>query len=70
MAIRTTLIGLLLLVPGLVVVRETQRAAVRGTAVELSPRQFPGLHRTATDFAAKLDFGAGPRSSCPTATAR
>lgn len=50
-AVRSALIALLLLIPGLVVVRETQRASVRGQAVELSPSQFPDLHRTAEDFA-------------------
>jgi hypothetical protein len=39
-AIRTAFIGLLLFVPFLIVIRETQRASVRGTAVELSPNQF------------------------------
>ena len=37
--IRTALVGLLLFVPGLIVVREVQRAAVRGSAVELSKQQ-------------------------------
>ena len=37
-AIRTALIALLLLIPGLIVVRQTQRAGVRGTAVQLSER--------------------------------
>jgi hypothetical protein len=38
--VRGALIGLLLFLPGLIVVRETQRASVRGTAVQLSERQF------------------------------
>lgn len=37
-AVRSALIGLLLLVPTLIVIREMQRAAVRGTAVEPSYR--------------------------------
>ena len=41
------LIGLLLLLPGLVIVRETQRASVRGTAIQLSERQFPSLYKAA-----------------------
>src|ERR1044072_4165089 len=49
--IRSALIALLLLIPGLVIVRETQRASVRGTAVELSPRQYPELYDTAHEFA-------------------
>src|SRR5690242_14365655 len=31
--VRSALIGLLLLIPGLIIVRETQRASVRGSAV-------------------------------------
>jgi len=59
-AIRSALIGLLLLVPVLVVVRETQRASVRGTAVALSPSQFPELYRTAEEFAAALGLRRRP----------
>jgi Zn-dependent protease with chaperone function len=58
--IRSALIGLLLLVPGLVVVRELQRASVRGTAVQLSPRQYPELYRTAQDFADQLGLRRRP----------
>jgi Zn-dependent protease with chaperone function len=60
-AVRGALIGLLLLIPGLVVIRETQRAAVRGTAVELSPRQYPELFRTADDFAQRLGLRRRPQ---------
>jgi Zn-dependent protease with chaperone function len=60
-AVRTALIGLLLFVPGLIVVRETQRAAVRGSAVELSQRQFPDIHRTADGFAAALGMRRRPQ---------
>jgi Zn-dependent protease with chaperone function len=59
-AIRAALLGLLLLVPGLIVVRETQRAAVRGTAVALSPSQFPDLYRSAQDFADELGLQRRP----------
>ena len=41
LTIRSALIALLLLVPVLVVIRETQRASTRGTAVRLSPSQYP-----------------------------
>lgn len=58
--IRWALIGLLLLVPGLIVVREVQRASVRGSAVELSPAQFPGLYETAERFAAQLGLRRRP----------
>ncbi|GAB1693607.1 M48 family metallopeptidase [Krasilnikovia sp. M28-CT-15] len=60
-AIRTALIGLLMLIPGLVVVRETQRASVRGTAVLLSPRQYADLYKTADDFAQRLGLRRRPQ---------
>jgi Zn-dependent protease with chaperone function len=60
-AIRTALIGLLLFVPGLIIIRETQRASIRGTAVLLSPGQFPDLYRTAEDFAARLGLRRRPQ---------
>ncbi|SHN45125.1 M48 family metallopeptidase [Cryptosporangium aurantiacum] len=60
-AVRSALIGLLLLVPALVVIRETQRAATRANAVELSPRQYPDLHRTADEFAQRLGLRRRPQ---------
>jgi Zn-dependent protease with chaperone function len=60
-AVRSVLIGLLLLVPALIVVRETQRASVRGTAVQLSPRQYSGLYRTADEFAHRLGLRRRPQ---------
>ena len=59
--VRSALIGLLLLVPALIVVRETQRAATRGTAVELSPRQYTDLYRTADDFARGIGLHRRPQ---------
>ncbi|MFC5136734.1 M48 family metallopeptidase [Actinomycetospora rhizophila] len=59
-AIRAALIGLLLFVPALVVVRELQRATTRGTAVQLSERQFPELYRTADELAATLRLSRRP----------
>ena len=59
-AVRSALIALLLLIPGLVIVRETQRASVRGQAVELSPSQFPDIYRTAEDFAHQLGLRRQP----------
>ncbi len=58
--VRAGLIGLLLFVPGLVVVREVQRASVLGTAVQLSERQFPGLYGTAQEFADALGLSRRP----------
>jgi Zn-dependent protease with chaperone function len=60
-AIRSALIGLLLLVPALIVVRETQRASVRGTAVQLSPVQYSSLYQTADEFAQRLGLRRRPQ---------
>ncbi|MFI7600369.1 M48 family metallopeptidase [Actinoplanes sp. NPDC049681] len=60
-AVRSALIGLLLLVPFLIVVRETQRASVRGTAVELSPRQYGDLYRMVDEFAHRLGLRRRPQ---------
>lgn len=59
-AIRSAFVGLLLFIPALVIVRETQRAQVRGTAVELSPSQFPDLYETADEFARTLGLRRRP----------
>jgi Zn-dependent protease with chaperone function len=61
LGIRTALVGLLLFVPGLIVVREVQRASVRGSAVELSQRQFPDIHETADRFATALGLRRRPQ---------
>ncbi|MEU4426592.1 M48 family metallopeptidase [Actinoplanes sp. NPDC024001] len=58
--VRSAFIGLLLLVPALVVIRETQRASIRGTAVELSPRQYGDLYEVADDFSRKLGLRRRP----------
>jgi Zn-dependent protease with chaperone function len=60
-AVRSALIGLLLFVPALIVIRETQRASVRGTAVQLSPTQYSALYRTADDFAHRLGLRRRPQ---------
>jgi len=60
-AVRSALIALLLLIPGLIVIRETQRASVRGTAVRLSPRQYGELYTTTDDFAYRLGLHRRPQ---------
>jgi Zn-dependent protease with chaperone function len=60
LAIRIMLFALLSLVPVLIVIRETQRASVRGSAVELSDSQFPELYQTAENFAATLGLRRRP----------
>jgi Zn-dependent protease with chaperone function len=59
-AIRGALISLLLFIPALMVVRETQRASTRGTAVQLSERQYPELYQTAEDFTHTLGLRRRP----------
>jgi len=54
-AIRSTFVALLLLIPGLILVRETQRAATRGTAVELSRSQYPDLYQAAGGLRAQAE---------------
>src|SRR5690242_13208827 len=58
--VRGALIGLLLLLPGLIVVREVQRASTRGTAVQLSEEQFHVLYQTAENFARILGLSRRP----------
>jgi len=52
---------LLLLVPGLVVVRQIQRASIAGTAVQLSESQFPDLRSSGEDFARRLGVPKPPQ---------
>jgi Zn-dependent protease with chaperone function len=59
-AIRSAAWALLLLVPALIIIRETQRASIRGTAVQLSPKQYPELYHTADEFSHKLDLPRRP----------
>jgi Zn-dependent protease with chaperone function len=60
-AIRSALLALLLLVPTLIVIRETQRASVRGTAVQLSTSQFGELFETADEFAIRAGLRRRPQ---------
>jgi Zn-dependent protease with chaperone function len=59
-AIRVAFLALLLLVPGLVVYRQLTRAGVRGSAVRLSPRQFPDIYAVKDDFARRLNLRREP----------
>ena len=59
-AIRGAFIALLLLLPALIVVRETQRAGIRGTAVQLSERQYPQLYQTVEGFARAIGLRRRP----------
>jgi len=59
-AIRVAFLALLLLVPGLVVYPQLTRAGVRGSAVRLSPRQFPDIYAVKDDFARRLNLRRDP----------
>ena len=58
--IRAAFFALLLLVPGLVVYRQITRAGTRGSAVRLSPRQFPDIYAVKEDFARRLNLRRDP----------
>jgi Zn-dependent protease with chaperone function len=52
--IRAVAAAILLVAPALLLVRQVQRASIRGTAVQLSRTQFPDLYASMDDFAATL----------------
>ena len=58
--IRVAFVALLLLVPGLVLYRQITRAGTRGSAVRLSPRQFPDIYAVKDDFARRLNLRRDP----------
>jgi Zn-dependent protease with chaperone function len=58
--IRAAFVALLLLVPGLVLYRQLTRAGTRGSAVTLSPRQFPDIYAVKDDFARRLNLLRDP----------
>ena len=58
--IRVAFLALLLLVPGLVFYRQLTRAGIRGSAVRLSPQQFPEIHSVKEDFARRLKLRRDP----------
>jgi Zn-dependent protease with chaperone function len=60
LAVRSALWALLLFIPGLIIVRETQRATIRAGAVQLSPSQYPDLYATVQDFATTLGLRRRP----------
>jgi Zn-dependent protease with chaperone function len=60
LAVKGALWALLLFIPGLVIVRETQRAAIRANAVQLSAKQYPDLYAIVQDFAGALSLRRRP----------
>ncbi len=52
--------AILLVAPAILLVRQVQRASIRGTAVQLSRTQFPDLYASMDDFAATLGVKPTP----------
>lgn len=58
--VRAVAAAILVVAPALVVVRQVQRASIRGTAVQLSRTQFPDLYASVDGFAATLHVTPTP----------
>jgi Zn-dependent protease with chaperone function len=58
--IRAVAGGILLIAPAILLVRQVQRASIRGTAVQLSRTQFPDLYHSVDDFAASMRLKPSP----------
>lgn len=52
--------AIILVAPAIMIVRQVQRASIRGTAVRLSRTQFPDLYASVDDFAATLSVHPAP----------
>jgi Zn-dependent protease with chaperone function len=52
--------AIILVAPALLIVRQVQRASIRGTAVQLSRTQFPDLYASMDDFARTLGVKPAP----------
>jgi Zn-dependent protease with chaperone function len=57
---RAVAAAIILVAPAIMVVRQVQRASIRGTAVRLSRTQFPDLYSSVDDFAATLGVKPTP----------
>jgi len=60
LTVRAVAAAIILVAPALVVVRQVQRASVRGTAVQLSRTQFPDLYASVDGFAETLGVRPTP----------
>jgi len=58
--IRAVAGAIILVAPAILVVRQVQRASIRGTAVQLSRTQFADLYASVDDFAATLAVRPAP----------
>ena len=52
--------AIILVAPALILIRQIQRASIRGTAVQLSRTQFPDLYTSIDDFSATLSVKPTP----------
>src|SRR6516164_9551893 len=52
--------AIILVAPAIMIVRQVQRASIRGTAVRLSRTQFPDLYASVDEFAATLGVRPAP----------
>ena len=52
--------AIILVAPALILIRQIQRASIRGTAVQLSRTQFPDLYTSIDDFSATLGVKPTP----------
>ena len=52
--------AIILVAPVIIIVRQVQRASIRGTAVRLSRTQFPDLYASVDEFAAALGVRPAP----------
>ena len=52
--------AIILVAPAIMVVRQVQRASIRGSAVRLSRTQFPDMYASVDDFAATLGVRPTP----------
>ena len=57
---RAVAAAIILVAPAIMIVRQVQRASIRGTAVQLSRTQFPDLYASTDDFAGTLGVKPTP----------
>jgi Zn-dependent protease with chaperone function len=59
-ATRTVAAAIILVAPSLVIIRQVQRASIRGTTVQLSRSQFPDIHASLDEFAHTIGLNETP----------
>lgn len=58
--VRTAALAIIALIPALLIIRQIQRAAIRGSAIELSRTQFPEIHAWVHEIAGRLGLSRPP----------